>query len=382
MDRLIASLKRWPTLALVIGGAFLAGCQDSSEQQQQGAAPPPPAVEFVTLQTESVNISETYSGRVTAYRSAEIRPQVSGIILERAFEEGARVEAGDLLYQIDPAVYEAELAAARSELALARANAESARLLAERYASLVKTSAVSQQEADDASAAWKQAQAQIQAAEAAVKRAQIDLDYTRITAPIAGIISRSNVTEGALVSAQQSTALARVHQLSPVYVDIRQPASALLKLKRDSGVPETSIQVSLDDGTTYPETGTLKFAESQVDQDTGTVNIRALFNNSDEWLLPGMFVRASVVIEQLDNAILAPQPGIIRQPNGAASAMVITEEDKVESRPVSVGRAIGNKWLVNDGLQAGDRIIVKGLQKVSPGAQVTPQPAQGDSESR
>jgi membrane fusion protein (multidrug efflux system) len=380
MERIISSLRRWPALVLAGAAVLLAGCQNDNGQQA-GAAPPPPAVEVVTLKAQPVDISETYSGRVTAFRSAEIRPQVSGIILERTFEEGAYVEAGDLLYQIDPAIYEAELASARSELALAQANAESARLLAQRYSELVKSSAVSRQEADNAEAAWKQAQAQIQAARAAVQRAKINLDYTRITAPISGIISRSSVTEGALVSAQQSTALATVHQLSPIYVDIRQPATALLKLKRNPEGPAPSIRIQLEDGTPYAETGTLKFAESQVDQSTGTVNVRALFDNADGLLLPGMYVRADMVIEQLDSAILAPQPGITRQPNGSATALVVNAEGVVEARTVETRRAIGDKWLIASGLSAGDRLIVKGLQKVGPGSPVNAQEAAGSEQA-
>lgn len=372
MERLISSLRRWPALVLAGAAVLLAGCQDNSGQQSS-AARPPTAVEVVTLKAQPVDISETYSGRVTAHRSAEIRPQVNGIILERSFEEGTYVEAGDLLYQIDPALYEAELASARSELALAQANAESARLLAQRYSQLVKTAAVSRQEADNAQAAWKQAQAQIQAAKAAVQRATINLNYTRITAPISGIISRSNVTEGALVSAQQSTALATIHQLSPIYVDFRQPASALLNLKRTPDQEAPTISIQMEDGSLYGETGTLKFAESQVDQSTGTVNLRALFANDDSLLLPGMYVRARMMIEHLDNAILAPQPGIIRQPNGSASAMVVNAEGVVEARPVEVSRAIGDSWLVTSGLSAGDRLIVKGLQKIGPGSKVTAQ---------
>ena len=375
MERIISSLRRWPAILVASAAVLLAGCEDNSSQQSSAA--PPAAVEVVTLKTQPVEISETYSGRVTAHRSAEIRPQVNGIILERTFEEGSYVEKGDLLYQIDPALYEADLASAKSELALAQANAESARLLAQRYSQLVKNSAVSRQEADNAQAAWKQAQAQIQAAEAAVQRASINLEYTRITAPISGIISRSNVTEGALVSAQQSTALATIHQLSPIYVDYRQPASALMKLKRDPDEQAPTISLQLEDGTLYDETGSLQFAESQVDQGTGTVNLRAIFDNKQHLLLPGMYVRARMVIEHLDEAILAPQPGIIRQPNGSASALVVNAEDVVEVRPVETGRAIGDKWLITSGLSAGDRLIVKGLQKVGPGSKVRAQEATG-----
>ncbi|KEA63348.1 Membrane fusion protein of RND family multidrug efflux pump [Marinobacterium lacunae] len=372
MGKTITLLRSWPS-SLLIGGILLslAGCQDKSDQGA-GATPPPTTVDVVTLQTQVVDISETYAGRVAAYRSAEIRPQVGGIILARSFEEGSRVEAGELLYQIDPSLYKAELASAESELALAQANAQSARLLAERYRELVKSSAVSRQEADDAEAEWKQAQAQIQAAKAAVQSARINLDYTRITAPISGIISRSSVTEGALVSAAQSSALATIRQLSPVYVDIRQPASSVLKMKRNRDDLTADVYVQLEDGLQLSETGTLKFSESSVDEGTGTVNVRAEFTNGDELLLPGMFVRASVVVEHLDAAVLAPQQGITRLPNGSTQAMVVDGENKVEVRPVEVGRAIDDKWVVRSGLSAGDKLIIGGLQKVAAGATVTP----------
>ncbi|MBV1790644.1 efflux RND transporter periplasmic adaptor subunit [Marinobacterium sp. D7] len=349
----------------------LAGCQDSSDQSST-ANRPPAAVDVVTLESVPVDITESYAGRVAAYRSAEIRPQVGGIILARKFEEGSHVAAGDLLYQIDPSLYKAELASAESELALAEANAQSARLLAERYRELVKSSAVSRQEADNAEAAWKQAQAQIQAAKASVQSARINLDYTRITAPISGIISRSSVTEGALVSAAQSSALATIRQLSPVYVDIRQPASSVMKMKRSGEDLTADVQLRLEDGSLLDETGTLKFSESSVDEGTGTVNVRAQFDNSQELLLPGMFVRANVVVEHLDTAILAPQQGITRLPNGAAQALVVNADNRVESRPVELGRAIADRWLVLSGLSAGDKLIIGGLQKVSAGATVTP----------
>lgn len=373
MGTAIASSRRWP--GLLIGGALLlglAGCQDSNETQA-GAAQAPAAtpVEVVTLKQEAVDLTDTLAARVSAYRSAEIRPQVDGIILKRSFEEGAQVKAGDLLYQIDPAVYEAQLASAKASLAVAEANAQSSKLLAERYSKLVQSAAVSRQEADDASASWKQAQAQIQSAKAAVKSAQINLNYTRITAPISGTISRSNITEGALVSAAQSTALATIRQYSPAYVDIKQSAISALKMKRDSN--NRTVLLTLEDGTPLPETGTLQFSESSVDEGTGTLNVRALFENSEGLLLPGMFVRATVTLNHLDSAILAPQEAIIRQPNGSVIAMVVGANNVVEARPLEVEQAIGSKWLVKSGVSAGDQVIVAGLQKIAAGATVIPQ---------
>ncbi|SEG82806.1 efflux RND transporter periplasmic adaptor subunit [Marinobacterium lutimaris] len=370
MERTFNSSRRWPLVVVSSLLIALAGCQDSSEQQA-GAEQPPAQVDVVTLNEQPVDIKDTYAARVSAFRTAEIRPQVEGIILKRTFEEGSEVQAGDLLYQIDPAVYEAELASAKAQLAVAQANAQSSKLLAERYGQLVQSSAVSRQEADDAAAAWKQAQAQIQSAQAAVKSAQINLDYTEITAPISGIISRSNITEGALVSVGQSQALATIRQYSPAYVDIRQPATTALKMKRDSN--DRSVHLTLEDGTTLEEVGTLKFSERSVDEGTGTVNVRAVFENSDGLLLPGMFVRATVVLSHRDSALLAPQEGVIRQPNGSVIAMVVNSDNVVESRPIEVEAAIGSNWLVKSGLEAGESIIVAGLQKIQPGASVVPQ---------
>ncbi len=372
MGKAIASFRRLP--GLLIGSILLlglAGCQDSNEQQQGATTAPAVPVEVVTLKQEAVDITDTLAARVSAYRSAEIRPQVDGIILKRTFEEGAQVAAGELLYQIDPSVYEAQLASAEAQLAVATANAESSKLLAERYQALVESSAVSRQEADDAAANWKQAQAQIQSARAAVKSARINLDYTRITAPISGTISRSNITEGALVSAGQSNALATVRQYAPVYVDIKQPALSALKMRRNSD--NRSVKLTLEDGTLLDEAGTLQFSESSVDEGTGTVNVRALFENTEDLLLPGMFVRATVTIAHLDNAILAPQEGIIRQPNGSVVAMVVGDGNVVEARPVEVDQAIGAKWLVRSGLEADERVVVAGLQKIAAGATVIPQ---------
>jgi len=382
MGTAIASFRRWP--GLLIGSALLlglAGCQDGSNATGGAGAPPPTSVDVVTLQPVSVDIIETYTGRVSAYRSAEIRPQVNGIILQRAFEEGSSVKAGDLLYQIDPALYKAALASAESELALQQANAQSARLLAERYRELVKSAAVSRQEADDAEAAWKQAQAQIQAAKAQVQSARINLDYTRITAPISGVISRSSITEGALVSAQQADALATVRQLQPVYVDIRQPAATLLQMKRSSDAPSASVTLKLEDGSPLGESGQLQFSESSVDEGTGTVNVRALFDNKESLLLPGMFVRAEVVVEHLNNTLLAPQRGISRLPNGATTALVVGADNQVETRNVIVGRAKDDNWIVKSGLEAGDRLIIAGLQKIAPGAKVNPREANSNSNS-
>jgi len=361
------------TAASLAASLLLSGCEGNSATSAQAPqAAPPPAVDVYTVTPQSFDMTETYAGRVSAYRTAEIRPQVTGIILKRYFEEGTVVKAGDQLYQIDPAPYRAELNRASSELAVAEANAESVRLKAKRYHELLVTKAISQQDADDADASWKQAQAQIQVARAAVESAQINLDYTRITAPISGVISRSSVTEGALVLAQQQTAMATVRQLKPVYVDIQQPASSLMRMRSQTDGLTHEVTLELEDGTPYVETGKLQFSEANVDVGTGTVNVRAVFDNQDGLLLPGMFVRADVVIQRLDKALLVPQQGISIQPNGRTSVMLVNRENKVESRDVEVIQAVGDKWLLRSGLQPGDRVVVKGLQKIKSGALVNP----------
>ncbi len=361
------------TVRFLAAFLLLSGCSGKSAPPAQATqAPPPPAVDIYTVMPQSFDMTEAYAGRVSAYRTAEIRPQVSGIILKRSFEEGALVKAGDQLYQIDPAPYRAELNRAKSELAVAEAKAESVRLKAKRYHELLTTKAISQQDADDADASWKQAQAQIQVARAAVESAQINLDYTRITAPISGVISRSGITEGALVSAQQQTAMATVRQLKPVYVDIQQPAASLMRMRSQTDAITHEVTLKLEDGTPYVERGRLQFSEANVDVGTGTVNVRAVFDNQDGLLLPGMFVRADVVIQRLDGAILVPQQGISIQPNGRTSAMLVDGENKIESRNVEVIQAVGDKWLLRSGLQPGDRVVVKGLQKIKPGAVVKP----------
>ncbi len=369
MERYRTRLLRWFAFLICSATIGLGGCSKSGQQQAQADQPPTP-VEVVTLTLTETKLTSTHPGRVTAFRTAEIRPQVSGIIIKRLFKEGAYVEAGTQLYLIDPASYEAELATAKGELAVAQANAHSARLKAQRYRTLVSTKAVSQQEADEVEAAWKSAQAEVKAAEARVKSAQINVDYTLISAPISGTISRSAFTEGALVSVQQETALATIHQLSPVYVDIQQPVVELLKMKRLPALKVPSVTLQLEDGTSYGEAGKLQFSEVSVNMGTGTVNTRAVFENNGGLLLPGLFVRATIVSESLEQAIFAPQQGIARQPNGATTALVVNDAGIVETRSVEVVRAIKDKWLVKSGLAEGDRLVVSGLQKIKPGVKV------------
>jgi membrane fusion protein (multidrug efflux system) len=351
----------------------LAGCSDQQAAAPQAMQMPPPAVDVVTLKSETLELKDTLAGRVSAFRTAEIRPQVNGIILKRFFDEGATVKAGDKLYQIDPSLYQAALASAEAQLTVAEANAYAARLKAKRYKELSKKSAISAQEVDDSEAAAKQADAQVKAAQAEVRSAKVNLGYTEITAPISGVIGRSTITEGALVSAQQATALTTIRQLTPIYVDIQRPAASLMRMKNPS--LSRSVTVELDDGTPYADVGELQFADVSVDQGTGTVNVRAQFENKDALLLPGMFVRANVPSALIENAILVPQQAIVRQANATTTAYVLDDANVVSLRGVEVTRAIGDKWLVKVGLNAGDRVIISGLQKVKPGITVAPEEA-------
>lgn len=361
-------------LPLLLGAVLaLAGCGDKSPAAAGASAPqmPPPAVEVVTLHTQSVEMNDLLPARVSAFRSAEIRPQVSGIITKRYFQEGAIVKQGDKLYQIDPSLYQAQLESAQAQLAVAEANAYAAKLKADRYKALSKKSAISQQDLDDSEAQAKQTQAQVQAAKAAVRSAQVNLSYTEITAPIPGIISRSNITEGALVSAQQANELTTIRQISPVYVDIKRPAASLISMK-DAGLSR-DVTIELDDGSAHEEVGHLQFSDVSVDQTTGTVNVRALFDNQDGTLLPGMFVRANVPSQRLENALLVPQRAVIRQANAVTTALVVNQDFVAELRVIQVSRAIGDQWLVKNGLKDGERVIVTGLQKVQTGMPVNPE---------
>lgn len=348
-------------VTVVLLASLLSGC----EQEQ---APPPaqkPQVGVVTLQAQPFALTTELPGRTSAYRIAEVRPQVNGIILKRLFDEGAEVKAGQQLYQIDPAVYEATLKSAQATL-------QSTRSLAERYKQLVDEQAVSRQEFDEA-------QAQRLQAEAAVQSAQIDLRYTKVLAPIAGRIGRSLVTEGALVSNGQSNAMAVIQQLDPIYVDVTQSSAEMLKLRRDlasgrlqkAGENAAEVTLTLEDGSEYRHTGTLEFSEVSVDQTTGSVTLRAVFPNPDNILLPGMFVHAQLQAGVNAEAILAPQQGVTRDQRGRPTALVVNAENKVEQRILQTERTVGNQWLINDGLKSGDRLITEGLQYVKPGDEVS-----------
>lgn len=350
--------------------SLLSGCfKEDAAQEQAPQAAAAPLVGIVELTSEAYPLTTELPGRTSAYRIAEVRPQVNGIIQKRLFKEGSDVKANQQLYQIDPAVYKATFQSAK-------ANEVSTRSLAKRYADLVKEQAVSRQSYDDAHANHLQAQAN-------VERARIDLAYTEVLAPISGRIGRSYVTEGALVTNGQAQEMAVIQQLDPIYVDVTQPARELLELRRalasgqlqkeKDGAAKVSLQ--LDDGSIYEHDGRLEFSEVTVDETTGSVTLRAIFPNPDHVVLPGMFVKAKLAVGIKEHAILAPQQGISRNPRGEAYAMVVGADNKVEQRMVKTLRAVGNRWLVTEGLQVGDRLIVEGLQFIQPGIEVTTKPA-------
>lgn len=338
------------------------------------AAPPPPEVGVITVQTQAVVLTSELPGRVLAFRVAEVRPQVGGLIRERLFEEGATVKLGQALYRIDPARYEAARDRAAAALARARAVQERARLKAERYANLLKANSISQEDHDDVQAALKEATAELAVAEAELARAKLDLDDTLVKAPLTGIIGRSNVTQGALVAANQEQALATVRQIDPIYVDFTQASQALLRVRRalDDGRLQRAaaprVTLLLEDGSRYRHAGQLEFAEAAVDPATGSVTLRARFPNPDHLLLPGMFVRALVEEGIRPDALLVPQQGVSRDRRGQPVAWVLNSENLVEQRVLVTERMIGQDWLIDAGLQPGERVIVEGTQKIRPGA--------------
>jgi RND family efflux transporter MFP subunit len=355
-------LRRGGCLA-VLGLVLLTGCRHKAPPP----APPPPKVSVVTVQAQAVPITTELPGRVSGYRTADVRPQVNGIILKRLFVEGRDVKAGQQLYQIDPAPYQASYDSAVAGLASARA-------LADRYKPLVEANAVSKQDYDNAVASHLQARA-------AVETARINLIYTRVLSPIAGRIGRSLITEGALVTANQTTVLATVQQLDPIYVDVTQPTTTLLRLEREAAAGllkeneagKAQVRVRLEDGTLYAHPGTLEFSEVTVDETTGSVTLRALMPNPERLLLPGMFVREEIQEGVRQDAVLAPQQGISHDQKGQPNALVVGPDNTVELRTLKTDRAIGDQWLVTSGLKPGDRVIVEGIQSAKPGAKVAPE---------
>ena len=371
---------------MLSGSLALTGCDDKPAQQGGQHAP---EVGVVTLKSEPLVITTELPGRTNAYRVAEVRPQVSGIILKRNFIEGGDIKAGESLYQIDPATYQATYESAKGDLAKAEAAANIAKLTVNRYSKLLGTQYISRQDYDTAVADAQQANAAVLAAKAAVETARINLAYTKVTSPISGRIGKSAVTEGALVQNGQTTALATVQQLDPIYVDVTQSSNDFLRLKQelaDGKLRQENGKAKVDlvtnDGIKYPQSGTLEFSDVTVDQTTGSITLRAIFPNPDHTLLPGMFVRARLEEGTNPTALLVPQQGVTRTPRGDASAMVVGEGDKVEVRQIVASQAIGDKWLVTDGLKDGDRVIISGLQKVKPGVQVKAQEVTSDDKQQ
>lgn len=362
---------------LFIGALILCSLSACGPEAPDAAAGNKPIeVGVVTVGTIDVPLKTELPGRTSAFRKAEVRPQVTGIIEKRLFDEGAEIEAGAHLYQIDAATYQAAYATAKAELARAESNLTAARAREARYKDLISAKAISQQDYDDAQATLGQAQAGVAAGKAAVDSARIDLNYTQVKAPIGGIIGMSSVTEGALVSAGQPQVLATIQQLDPIYVDVSQSVNELMQIRRlmmsgNVSTPDSAkVRLLLDDGSVYEHEGVLQFSEMSVNESTGTVTLRAIFPNPDRLLLPGMFVRTELEEGLRSNAILVPQQGITRDRSGKGTAMVVNAAGEVEARQVKTERAVGDKWLVTEGLAVGDQVIVEGVQKVKPGAVV------------
>lgn len=364
--------------SILSASLWITACDQAEQKQTQQKAPPSP-VSVINVIEQSQAIQVELPGRSRAYLEAEVRPQVSGIITSRGFSEGKDVEAGQSLYQIEPSTYAAALSSAKADLASANATLVAAESTVKRYASLLKTNSISQQDFDVADANYKEALANVEVAKAAIHTAKINLEYTEVRAPISGRIGTSNITPGALVTANQAEILAKIQQLDPINIDIAASSAQLLRLQRnlqDGKLQQSEnaeVTLELEDGTTYKHVGKLQFAEVSVDETTGSVVIRAEFPNPDNILLPGMYVRAMLNAGKDPKAILVPQKAITRNTKGQAVAMVVNADNKVESRIVTTAEVINNQWRITEGLKAGDQLIVEGLQKIRVGSDVTPQ---------
>uniref|UniRef100_UPI0035CA4B20 efflux RND transporter periplasmic adaptor subunit n=1 Tax=uncultured Sphingomonas sp. TaxID=158754 RepID=UPI0035CA4B20 len=366
------------TSGSIVALTLLAGCSKPAP-----APPPPPTVGVVTLKTEPVTLSAEFPGRIAAVETSEVRPQIAGVIRARLFTEGSAVRAGQVLYEVEDAPYRAALGTAQGQLAAAQATINATRLQAQRYSQLVAINAVSKQEADNAVGSAQQAQANVAAQQSAVQAARVNLNFTHIRAPISGRIGRSAFTVGALVQTGQTDALATIQRTDSVYVDVTQSAAQLIDLKQAlqsgglvRGDGSARVQLLLPNGTTYPIEGTLQFSEVTVDPATGAVTLRARFANPTGLLLPGLYVRAKLVEGTRQQALLAPQQGISRDPRGRATAMVVDAQGKAQARIVTTDRIVGDKWIVTGGLKAGDRLIVEGLLNLRPGTAVKAGPPQ------
>jgi membrane fusion protein (multidrug efflux system) len=365
-------------IASAVAATVLAGCGKPASRPATT-----PEAGYVVIRAQPQPLTTELPGRTSPLAISEVRPQVNGIILERLFTEGSTVKKGQSLYHIDPAPYRAAVSQARAQLANVQANLATVKLKAQRYADLVKIKAVSQQDYDDAQAAALQGEAAVQQAQAALETAEINLGYTDIKAPISGRIGVSTITQGALATAGQTTALTTIQTLDPIYVDVTQSSAELLRLERDirSGLAQKDapltarVKLMLEDGSTYPLEGKLQFTDVTVDPSSGAVTIRAVFPNPQGTLLPGMFVRAQITEAVAPDAILVPQQGVTRDPKGVATVLVVNGQNKAELRPIEIGQAVGANWLVTKGLKPGERVIVEGLQRIQAGASVRPVPA-------
>ncbi|PID77387.1 MAG: efflux transporter periplasmic adaptor subunit [Deltaproteobacteria bacterium] len=371
-------------LLVLLLGVTLTACKQGKPKAARPPAGPVP-VEVVEAAVAKIKLETELPGRTAAYKVAEVRPQVNGIIQKRAFVEGSEVTAGQLLYQIDPATYQARYDSAKAALARAEAMEHSAKLKADRYRTLVKTKAVSEIDQIEMNAVWKQAVADIAASKAALNSAKINLDYTKITAPISGVIGRSLITEGALVTAQQSVALAKIQQLDPLYVDVTQSSGDALRLQKEFSqhnqnggeAAKPEVTILLEDGSEYEHKGVLEFSDVTVDQSTGSVTLRAIIDNPKRQLLPGMFVRAKLS-SGMQDGIVIPTAALSRTPKGDPMVMLVNAESKVEVRMVKTGQNLPNGTLILDGLKPGDKVITAGLQKIRPGVPVSIAPPQAD----
>lgn len=375
-------------VAAGIAVSMLGGCDSQKSAGAPGgaAAQRAPQVSVTEIQPTELDMTTTLQGRTAPYLVADVRPQVAGILQKRLFKEGSEVKEGQALYQIDPAVYEAAVASAKAELQRAQAVLYQTRLTANRYAQLLKTNAISKQNNDDAQAAYKQAQAAVAAAEAGLKNAQINLDYTTVRSPISGRIGRSLVTPGALLSAHQAQNMAVVQTLDPIYVDVTQSSKEILSLKKDiaagklktkgGAIPVTLI---MEDGTKYPQTGELTLSEVSVDPGTGTITLRAEFPNPENILLPGMFVRTELPQGTMEKALLVPQRAVMREANGTPYVYVV-EDGKIAIRRLVTHRTQGQNWIVEEGLKPGEKVVIEGLQRIRPGVPVQIVPTIAEQE--
>lgn len=370
MPRHFSSVKTLMLISLL--ALNMAACQSSdSEDAQQNTQQAAPKVDVVSLIPQTVTIKTELPARTVAFRQAEVRPQVNGIIENRLFEEGADVKAGQQLYQIDEAPFQAALQMAKAELARAQANIQSTKARADRFKGLIDNKAISQQDYDDAQASYLQAQAEVSVAQANIQTAEINLRYTKVNAPIDGRIGRSNITEGALVTAQQESPLTTITQTDPIYVDISQASKEVLRLRRQllsgriSEEDAAQVKLKLEDGSTYQHQGELQFSEVNVNEDTGSLVMRAKFPNPDGLLLPGMYVKTEINEGTMPDAILVPHKAVMFSREGTASVMLVNDENIVEQRPIEVRQSIEHNWLVSDGLSGGEKVVVEGLQKIA-----------------